>query len=354
MSSPPAQLLTVLADPRLSQSVDRSAAAAGLRISRPRTPSRKAWSAATAVVLDHDSAVRCGRLGLARRDGVVLVSASDPSPEVWATAVDIGAQHLCVLPAQEPDLVKVLSEASEAGRRATRAGRVIAVLGGRGGGGASVFAAALALCSREALLVDLDPCSGGLDMVVGAESAPGLRWPDLSLQSGRLNWTALRAVLPRGAGVAVLSCARSYCDIDVGAAAAVVDAGRRGGAVVVCDVPRQLNPAAAGVLEVADMVVLVTGCDVRGIAATSAIAEVIRAVTPDLGLVVRGPAPGGLRASEVADVVGAPLLAAMRPEPMLAQRLEHGGLKLGGRSPLGAAARAVLSVLDRRNEVHAA
>ena len=43
--------------------------------------------------------------------------------------------------------------------------------------------------------------------------------------------------------------------------------------------------------------------------------------------------PGGLRAAEVADVAEVPLLAAMRPEPMLAERLEQGGLRLRRRSP---------------------
>jgi hypothetical protein len=74
---------------------------------------------------------------------------------------------------------------------------------------------------------------------------------------------------------------------------------------------------------------------------------VLRALNPNVGLVVRGPSPGGLRTREVADVTQLPLLAAMRPEPMLAERLERGGLRLGRRSALGAAAREVLAVLHR-------
>jgi len=42
-----------------------------------------------------------------------------------------------------------------------------------------------------------------------------------------------------------------------------------------------------------------------------------------------------------------PLLAAMRPEPMLAQRLEQGGLRLRTRSPLTRAAGTVLDVVHR-------
>ncbi len=278
---------------------------------------------------------------------------------MWSAAIEVGAQHLYALPAQETDLVRLLAELSDAaaqGRPAQRAGRVIAVTAGRGGGGASVFAAALAHCAcsprraGEALLVDLDGCGGGIDLLLGDESVPGLRWPDLSLQGGRLNWLALRDVLPRRKGVSVLSATRTYCDIDPGAAVAVVDAGRRGGATVVCDVPRQLNHTGVDVLESADLVVVVTSCDVRGIAATCALVGVVRTANPNLGLVVRGPAPGGLGVTDVLGVVPAPLLAAMRPEPMLAQRLEQGGLRLRSRSPLAAAAHTVLGLLDQRGK----
>lgn len=357
-SGPPA--LTLLGNSELAESAERTAAAAGLAVVRASHPSRQSWVAAAAVILDLDAARQCVSAGVPRRDGVVLVSSGELVSELWSAALDVGAQAVCSLPGQEADLVRLLSELAESfeahdqGRRSCRTGPLIAVTGGRGGGGASVFAAALAQCAGEALLVDLDGCGGGIDLLMGGESAPGLRWPDLSVRAGRLNWTAVRDALPRCNGVTVLSATRVYCDIDAGAAAAVVDAGRRGGSTVICDVPRLLGPADTAILESADLVVVVTSCDVRGIAATAATVGVVRVSNPHLGLVVRGPAPGGLRAAEVADAVSAPLLAAMRPEPFLDQRLEQGGLRLRRRSPLGAAARTVLSVLDQRGGVLAA
>ncbi|PND50890.1 hypothetical protein CQZ88_17000, partial [Rhodococcus sp. ENV425] len=63
------------------------------------------------------------------------------------------------------------------------------------------------------------------------------------------------------------------------------------------------------------------------------------------GIVVRGPAPGGLRGRDVADVVGLPLITTMRAQPGLAAALERGGLRLGRRSPLVHAAESVLDVL---------
>jgi hypothetical protein len=116
---------------------------------------------------------------------------------------------------------------------------------------------------------------------------------------------------------------------------------------VICDVPRQPAAAAAYAVEVADLAIIVSTCDVRSIAATAAVATITRTLNPNIGLVVRGPAPGGLQAPEVAGVAEVPLLAAMRPEPMLAARLEHGGLRLRRRSPLAEAARTVLGIVER-------
>lgn len=299
------------------------------------------------MVLDESAARRAVRAGASRREGVVLISPAEPTSLTWAAAVEVGAQYVCVLPDQEADLVRHLAQAAERRSSTSRFGAVVAVTAGPGGGGASVFASALAQCAEDALLMDLDPCGGGIDLLLGCESAPGLRWPDLTVQSGRLSWTALREVLPRQRGVRVLSGGRAFHEIDPRAAGAVLDAGRRGGVTVICDTPRHPGPAAVCAVQRADLVIVVTTCDVRGVAAATAVAAVVRTLNSNIGLVVRGPAPGGLHAAEVAAAASMPLVAAMRPEPMLAARLEHGGLRLRRRSPLARASRQVLDVLGR-------
>ena len=350
ISAVPAPLpivLTLIDDPELSASADRIAAAVGARAVATAAPSRRNWLAAAAVVLDEPAARRWAQAGMPRRDGVALIGPDYPSPSMWTAAVDVGAQCVCALPDQEANLVRHVAESTERGGPAVRSGRVIAVTAGPGGGGASVFSAALARCAAEALLVDLDPCGGGIDLLLGGESAPGLRWPDLRPQSGRLSWTALREALPRQQDMSFLSGTRTFHDVDAGAVGAVLDAGRRGGTTVICDVPRQPAAAAAYAVEVADLAIIVSTCDVRSIAATAAVVTITRTLNPNIGLVVRGPAPGGLQAPEVAGVAQLPLLAAMRPEPMLAARLEHGGLRLRRRSPLAEAARTVLGIVER-------
>lgn len=353
-STPTPVVLTMVGDAELAASTDRIAAAVGSRPVTAGSPSRRAWLGAAAVIVDEAAALRCVQADLPRRDGVVLVSSGEPTATAWSAAVGIGAQLLCALPDQEAELVRHLAEAAESVAASGRLGAVIAVAAGRGGAGASVFSAAAASCAADALLMDLDPCGGGIDLVFGAEAVAGVRWPDLGAHSGRLAWSAVRDALPRRAGVSILSNSRQFHDIDPGAVSAVLDAARRAGPTVVCDVPRQLTPAGAAAVQSADLVVVVTTCDVRAIAATGATLTVLRSLNPSVGLVVRGPSPGGLRARDAADAAAAPLLAAMRPEPMLAQRLEGGRLRLRRRSPLTRAARAVLGIAQPGGRVRAA
>jgi secretion/DNA translocation related CpaE-like protein len=252
-----------------------------------------------------------------------------------------------VLPNQDGELMAELSDAADASRDEDRRGAIVGVIAGRGGAGASVFATALAQSAADALLVDADPWGGGIDLVLGCERETGLRWPDLTLQGGRLSYTALRDALPQRHGVSVLSGGRTGSDIDAVPLGAVIDAGSRGGTPGICALPRRSTDAVETVLDAADLVVVVAPADVRSCAAAAAIAPWVSAGNPNAGVVVRGPSPGGLRSVDVAEIVGLPLLARMRSQPGVADDLERGGLRLRRRSPLAAAARRVLAVLHR-------
>ena len=94
---------------------------------------------------------------------------------------------------------------------------------------------------------------------------------------------------------------------------AVLDAGSRGGATVICDVPRRSTPAAETALEAADLVVVIAPADVRSCAAAAAITPWVSSSNPNAGAVVRGPSrgPGTGRCRRDRGTV---LLAAMRPQ----------------------------------------
>lgn len=344
-------ILALIGEPVLRDDVDRVAAAAGVRVVHAAEPSsRKVWAGASAVLLDGDAARRCAQQALPRRGRVVLVCHAEPGPAEFQAAIAVGAQRVITLPAHDGDLMAELSDAAEDALQNGPRGAVLAVIAGRGGAGASVFATALARAASQAsdaMLIDADPWSGGIDLVLGIEADTGLRWPDLELQGGRLNYAALRDALPRHRGVSVLSGSRTGGDIDAAPLGAVIDAGSRGGATVVCDVPRRSTATAETALESADLVVVVAPADVRSCAAAEAVSRWVSTVNPNAGVVVRGPAPGGLRSKDVAEIVGLPLLAAMRPQPGMAGTLERGGLRIRPRSPLAAAARRVLAVLQQ-------
>ena len=166
------------------------------------------------------------------------------------------------------------------------------MIAGRGGAGASVFATALAQTAADALLVDADPWGGGIDLVLGSEGEAGLRWPDLALQGGRLSYTALRDALPQRRGVSVLSGSRTGNDIDAEPLGAVIDAGSRGGATVICDLPRRSIGAVETVLDAADLVVVIAPADVRSCAAAAAITPWLSAINPECRRGRAGPVAG--------------------------------------------------------------
>jgi hypothetical protein len=78
------------------------------------------------------------------------------------------------------------------------------------------------------------------------------------------------------------------------------------------------------------------------------------AINPNVGLVVRGPSPAGLRSVDVARIVDLPLLASVRAQPGIAAMLERGGLRMSHRSSLAIAARRVLTVLAQHPSAAAA
>jgi hypothetical protein len=129
------------------------------------------------------------------------------------------------------------------------------------------------------------------------------------------------------------------------AVAAVVEAGRRAGDVVACDLPRQLDLAAWAAIDRADLTVIVTPAELRACITARKCAEELANRGAPTQLVVRGPSPGGLRVDEIAEAVGIPVLAIMRPEPQLAQSLERGDFHPKHRGPLARAASATLAEL---------
>jgi secretion/DNA translocation related CpaE-like protein len=307
---------------------------------------RARWMNAPLVILDEEAA-RAG-ISLPRRSGVLLVCKGPPSPPTWELAFANGLDRVVSLPEDESDLIAVLADVAEG--PGTPGGRVVAVLGGCGGAGASVLAAGIGLTvSREGgsgLLVDCDPLGGGIDLLFGAELDAGLRWPELKVNAGRVSMSALHDALPErrhGDGrLSLVSCDRQGPGPSGDAVAAVIEAGRRAGRTVVCDVSRYLSGGAAVAVDRADLVVLVVPAELRACVAAKRVLQRFHARARRTLLLARWPA-GGLTPDDVASHVGLQLLASMPPERGLERDLERGVFWPRPKGPLSTAAGAVLA-----------
>lgn len=172
--------------------------------------------------------------------------------------------EVAVLPEAGRSLTAVLS-----GEDAATRGRIVAFVGGAGGVGTSTLAAAVAGAladQHRVALVDADPHSAGLDLVVGAERLPGWRWPTLAGASGRMGELALDLV--DADGVTLLSAGRPWAPpVPTAALVAVVDSLVRSHEVVVVDVGRGWGELAREAVGLASQTVLVVGACFGSVAA---------------------------------------------------------------------------------------
>lgn len=235
---------------------------------------------------------------------------------------------------------------------------VLGMLGASGGLGASSLACAVARLSVDAgtptLLVDLTPCGGGLDQLLGVPHEPGARWPSteratlalLAEQLSRLDGLRVLshhgAAPARGAGKGDL--ARVLARPLGPAALETVARLARGQGLTVVDLPRADHPAAPVWWDLCDHVVLLAGSGPTQVCAAVATRTLLPAA---LGLVTR-PSPGcGLDPQDVAGLLGLPLLDHLEHDPTVAQALvdqEPPGSRPG--AVAAAAARVLARVVE--------
>jgi len=343
--------LVVTADPDLLDDLLRLAAAGGTEVDVAPDPvaARPHFTGAPLVLVGADQAHACRRARLPRRPRLLIVGHRPAVESAWDVAEDLGAEHVAELPAAEPWLIDRFTERVQP----ASPGRLLAVIGGRGGAGASILAGALAVTAvgsgHRTLLVDADPVGGGLDLVLGWEGVDGLRWPALTGAGGRVNPPALLKALPHRGDLVLLSFARDeVLAVPAEAMAATLDAARRGRDVIIADLPRQLDDAATLALAAADQAVMIVPAELRATAAAARIATVVRLHCDNLSVVVRGPAPGKLKAREVARSIGLPLAGSLRPEAAVCQALEKGDAPAAnGRGPLAELCKRLIRQLTR-------
>lgn len=225
-----------------------------------------------------------------------------------------------------------------------------------GGAGASIAAAASALVlsrERPICLVDADALAGGIDLVLGMETEPGLRWQDFSAADGRLDGAALYEALPscpRSPALKVLTWTRSrtpetaynYATAnnkfdsadrsgrtdrpdDVRHIASTISCLIHAGITVIVDCPKQVEYVTTlGAL--ADDTVIVLPTSVRAIAAGGHLASVCAQAGFTPSLAVRHQQHRDISVEEVEYALDLPIAGEIEYCKKVAHEIDVGGL----------------------------
>ncbi|MEQ6900899.1 septum site-determining protein Ssd [Nocardioides sp. YIM 152588] len=314
------------------------------------------WTRAPVVLVGTDLAGDLARIAPDGRPEVHVVGRARVPDQAFRHALAIGARQVVELPVSAGWLVELLTDLTE-GHRSR--GRVVGVIGGAGGAGATTLACALGQYAAryaaerpgaagtgpgETAIIDCDPQGPGLDRILGLERSEGFRWDALCHTTGRLSARALREALPRRDRLGVLSwyAGAEPQSLQAFAVREALSAARRGHRTVVVDLPRAAGPLIDEVAARCDLLVLLAPATVPGVASTARLRARF-ADHPGARLVVRGEE---LPARDVARVVKLPVLAQMRDQPGLAEALDLGlGPLRHARGPLARAAATVLEAV---------
>jgi len=340
--------LLISSDPLLVADVQRLSAAAGVVPEVVRDPAQalRWWSAAPVVLVGSDSAGTLATASPPRRARVFVLGRSPVGDAIFREALGVGAETVAGLPESETWLVELLTDVGDGG---AAPGVTIGVLGGAGGAGATVFAAALAQVAADwgpTLLVDADPIGAGIDRVLGLESADGIRWDSMLQTTGRLSSRSLREALPRAGQLSVLTWPQDRpASLQAFAMREVLSAGRRGFDVVVLDLPRHHDAVVEETITRCDHVVLLSTLTVPGVTSAARVATRLPEFSPERHLVTRGNR-AGVTPESVSRLLRMPLLAAMGDQRGLDEAIDLGaGPARSRRGALARAARACAGAL---------
>ncbi|WP_109507963.1 septum site-determining protein Ssd [Nocardioides speluncae] len=338
--------LIITRDDTLLDELLRLGAAAGVvpDVAHDVGAALRGWSTAPLVLLGTDLLADAARLAVPRRERVHIVAWGTVPHEVFPLALAVGAENVAELPRSDTWVVDALTDLGDGDRPSAL---TVGVVGGSGGAGATTFACALAqraASAGPALVIDTDPLGPGVDRVLGFEMVDGVRWDALQQTTGRLGARSLREAVPRRDRLGALTwSAGPQGTLQAFAVREALSAAQRGHDVVVLDLSRSLGPLVEELVARCDQLIVVAVPTVPGVASARRLCARLEAVAQPM-LVLRGR---GIDPDEVAQVVGAPVLAAMPDQRGLAEAIDLGaGPVRSARGALGRAADTVLAGLQ--------
>ncbi len=264
-------------------------------------------------------------------------------------------------PALEPATIEPQRHDTAPPPQTRNNGRVIAVLGTRGGVGATTAALGIAWLlahelGRETALLDLDPFFGSMALALNIDPGDGMR--QALERPSRLDSVFIdRAVRKIGDRLYVLSGEHSLdqaIEVDAKAPVALIDALRAQYERVVVDVPRGSPSWQSPILAKADEVMLITDMSLAGARDTMRLLAFARRCSASaririVGGGTRQPQNDMLDINEFRRAVGAPVESNIPFDAraaMDAGRLGRPLPKAAARSPAGKAYRNLLTALE--------
>ena len=184
--------------------------------------------------------------------------------------------------------------------------------------------------------------SGGLEVTLGVEREPGLRWPDFARAQGNVDMTAVCPSLIQWAGVNVLSTSRiSGQQVESTAIRAILDSLAQTTMTVILDAPPSWAPYLpgmgggtrydAGFSQTKPKGIVVTGRNLGSVAGALNVTAQLGS-TLGCGVVVTSHQHRALTPKEVAHSIGLGLWADVRFDKKFAQLIELGAGPVGARS----------------------
>ena len=212
---------------------------------------------------------------------------------------------------------------------ATMRGQVLGVVGVQGGIGASTtalwIAREFARQHYSVAVIDLNPASLGIDLIISGVGIPGKRWRDIH-GSGSMLANRLAQVLPVWEGVRFLSAdSRGGVDLRFGSGEKAIAALSQVHEWTILDLPPRVldrSDAAHQWLEWCDAVLLLTGVDAVSLAGTQARLDEF-AANSNLAVVAVGVKNRG-HLAEISRQLGIGGVFGLRRQKSLAGDLEHG------------------------------
>lgn len=276
---------------------------------------------------------------LASAGTTVMVYSMNTDSQVLMSCMRAGAREFFPHPVPSNVLSEALARASarrpqqlKTGRPAGASGKVLVLLGGKGGSGVTTVASNLAVslvrdCSQNTLLIDLDLPLGDAALNLGIN--PQFSSVDALQNHSRIDQNFLTRLLSRhGTGLQVLAAPGKFPSVEVTGEAAgrLISVARQMFDFVVIDAGSRFEDAGAAVIEHADTVYLVMQAGIAELRNSHrVISEYFKTASSGIEIVLNRfmPRSGGIDEEHIAKALTRPVQWKIPSDYLTVRRMQN-------------------------------